>query len=159
MKSFSNQFVVYINMCNRGNNIVFSTSIHDNKSTWWRTWRFESYFIKLLNSWFEILIFTFTKEKQSEKMSIILLSRSLTMDFILFFLFIFILFSLVPFLFFFLVLEQLRLGFISHTVTSVTNWWRSHKTDHETWIEVEGTRTKWRHTAWTTHAGLMLYSW
>ena len=33
----------------------------------------------------------------------------------------FILFSLFSFLFLFLFLEQLRLGFISHTVTSVTN--------------------------------------
>ena len=60
------------------------------------------------------------------------------------------------FFFIFLFLEQLRLEFISHAVTSVTNWWRSHKTDHETWEKgVEGTRIKWRHTAWTTHAGLM----
>ena len=63
---------------------------------------------------------------------------------------------LFTFLFSFLFLEQLGLGLISHTVTSVTNWWRSHKTDHETGENgVEGTRIKWRHTAWTTHAGLM----
>ena len=60
------------------------------------------------------------------------------------------------FLFYFLFLEQLRLGVISHAVTSVTNWWHSHKTDHGTWENgVEGTRIKWRHTAWTTHDGLM----
>ena len=60
------------------------------------------------------------------------------------------------FLFFFLFLEQLGLGFISHTVTSVTKWWCSHKTDHGTWEkEVEGSGTKWCHIAWTTHAGLM----
>ena len=60
------------------------------------------------------------------------------------------------FLFNFLFLEQLGLGFISHAVTSVTNWWCSHKTDHETWEkEVEDSRTKRHHTAWTTHAGLM----
>jgi len=47
------------------------------------------------------------------------------------------------FLFLFLFLEQLGLGFISHTVTSVTNWWHSHKTDHKTWEkEVEGSKTK-----------------
>ena len=64
------------------------------------------------------------------------------------------------FLFNFLFLEQLRLGVISHAVTSVTNWWRSHKTDHETWEnKVGGSRTKWHYTVWTTHAGLMLYSW
>ena len=55
----------------------------------------------------------------------------------------FILSFLFSFLFLFLFLEQLRLGFISHAVTSVTNLWRSHKTDHETWEkEVEDTRTK-----------------
>ena len=66
-------------------------------------------------------------------------------------------FTLLFFFFFiFLFLEQLRLGFISHAVTSVTNWWHSHKTDHGTWEnEVEGTRIKWHHTTWTTHAGLM----
>ena len=62
--------------------------------------------------------------------------------------------------FHFLFLEQLGLGLIGHTVTSVTSWWRSHKTDHETWENiVEGTRTKWRHTTWTLHVGLMHYSW
>ena len=39
------------------------------------------------------------------------------------------------FSFIFLFLEQLGLGFISHAVTSVTNWWRSHKPDHKTWGE------------------------
>jgi len=49
------------------------------------------------------------------------MSRSLMVDFILFFLFILFYFSF-PFSFlFFLFLEQLRLGFISHAVTSVTN--------------------------------------
>ena len=67
---------------------------------------------------------------------------------------------LFTFLFSFLFLEQLGLGLISHAVTSVTNWWCSHKTDHETGENgVEGTRIKWRHTAWTTHAGLMKCSW
>jgi len=71
-----------------------------------------------------------------------------------------ILFSLFIFYFIFLFLEQLRLGSISHAVTSVTNWWRSHKTDYGTWENgVKGSGTKWRHTAWTIYAGLMLYSW
>ena len=48
------------------------------------------------------------------------MSRSVTVDFILFSLFIFILF-LFSFSFNFLFLEQLGLGFISHAVTSVTN--------------------------------------
>ena len=34
--------------------------------------------------------------------------------------------------FYFLFLEQLGLGLISHVVTSIT-WWYSHKTDYETW--------------------------
>ena len=64
------------------------------------------------------------------------------------------------FLFNFLFLEQLRLGFICHAVTSVTSWWCSHKTDYGTWEnKVEGSRTKWHHITWTTHIGLMLYSW
>ena len=54
----------------------------------------------------------------------------------------FILFDF-SFLFIFLFLEQLGLGAISHAVTSVTSWWQSHKTDHETGENVvEGTRTK-----------------
>ena len=39
--------------------------------------------------------------------------------------------------FYFLFLEQLGLGLISHAVTSVTTWWRSHKTDHETWYHIQ----------------------
>jgi len=74
-------------------------------------------------------------------------SRSLMVDFILFSLFNLFYFTLL-FLFNFLFLEQLGLGVISHAVTSVTNWWRSHKTDHGTWEkEVEGSGTKWHHTA------------
>ena len=72
--------------------------------------------------------------------------------------FYFILFFFSCFLFNFQFLEQLGLGVISHTVTSVTNWWHSHKTDYRE-NEVEGSGTKWRHIAWTTHVGLMLYSW
>jgi len=49
-----------------------------------------------------------------------IMSRSLTVDFILFSLFILFYFTL-PFPFIFLFLEQLGLGFISHAVTSVTN--------------------------------------
>ena len=46
--------------------------------------------------------------------------------------------------FIFLFLEQLRLGLVCHAVTSVTSWWCSHKTDHETWENgVEGSGTKW----------------
>jgi len=68
-------------------------------------------------------------------------SRSLTVDFILFSLFTLFYFTLLYFLLLFL--EQLGLGFISHAVTSVTNGWRSHKTDHRTWkrkVEDSGTK-------------------
>ena len=73
---------------------------------------------------------------------ILAVSRLLTMDltFIFHFSSHFILFC---FSFIFLFLEQLRLGFISHTVTSVTNGWHSHRTNHGTWgNEVEGSGTK-----------------
>ena len=87
------------------------------------------------------------------------LSRLLTMDLTFIFHFSFY-FILLCFSFIFLFLEQLGLGFISHTVTSVTNWWHSHQADHGTWEnEAEGSGTKWRHTVWTTYVGLMLYSW
>jgi len=64
--------------------------------------------------------------------------------------------------FYFLFLKQLGLGLIGHTVTSVTTWWHSHKTDHETWENlVEDLRTndiiQYGHhmlTSWTTHSGL-----
>jgi len=49
----------------------------------------------------------------------IAVSRSLTVDFIHFYFLSFILFSL-PFIFYFLFLEQLGLGVISHAVTAVT---------------------------------------
>ena len=73
-----------------------------------------------------------------------------------YFLFSFLFYFTLLYFFSFLFLEQLGLGLISHAVTSVTNWWHSHKTNHETWEKgIEGTRIKWRHTAWATHAGLM----
>ena len=82
---------------------------------------------------------------------ILFVSRLLIVDFIFIFSSHFILFFF--FLFFsFLFLEQLRLGFISHTVTSITGWWRSYKTDHRTWKNgVEGSGMKWHHITWTTH--------
>jgi len=84
--------------------------------------------------------------KRRERRSI-QVSRSLTMDFIFIFLY-------------FLFLEQLGLGFISHAVISVTSWWQSHKTDHETWENrVEGSGIKWCHTTWTTYVSLMSYTW
>ena len=34
------------------------------------------------------------------------------------------------------------------------------RTDYETWKNgVEGSGIKWHHTTWTTHVGLMLYTW
>ena len=84
---------------------------------------------------------------------LLLLSKSLTVDFIYFIFSLSFYFSL-PFNSYFLFLEQLGLGVISHAVTSVTSWWHSHETDHKTQEKkVEGSRTKWRYIAWTTHAG------
>ena len=101
-----------------------------------------------------------SKRIMSYSMLYIYLSRLLMEDFILFFLFSLYFLFLFLFLFILLFLEYLGLGFICHAVTSVTNWWCSHKTDHGTWKnEVEDTRIKWCHTAWTTYAGLMLYLW
>jgi len=71
------------------------------------------------------------KQEQQQILPRPLVSRSLTVDFILFFLFIFIL-LFCSFSFNFLFLEQLRLEVISHAVTSVTNQWCGHKTDHGT---------------------------
>ena len=64
--------------------------------------------------------------------------------------------------FYFLFLEQLGLGLISHAITSVTIGWHSHKTDHETWGNlVEDSRTDdiiqhGHHmlASWTTHGHL-----
>ena len=69
------------------------------------------------------------------------MSRSSTVDFILFFfLILFLFFFSLSFLFLFL--EQLGLGLIGHAVTSVTSCWQSHKTDHKTWENlVEDLRT------------------
>jgi len=83
-----------------------------------------------------------------------LLSRLLTMD--LTFIFHFSLYFIFSFLF----IEQLGLGFICHAVTSVTSWWHSHKTDYRIWENrIEGSGIKWCHTTWTTHVGLMSYTW
>jgi len=78
----------------------------------------------------------------------------------LFYFFSFFIFFLVYFSIF-LFIEQLVLGLISHTVTSVT-WWHSHKTDHKTWENlVEDSRTddiiQYEHhmlASWTTHGCL-----
>ena len=64
--------------------------------------------------------------------------------------------------FYFLFLEQLGLGLIGHTVTSVTIWWHSHKTDHRTWENlIKDSRTDdiiqhGHHmlASWTTHGCL-----
>jgi len=75
------------------------------------------------------------------------LSRSWMVDLILFFTFYFILFFIFLF-FYFSIFRTTWVRVISHAVTSVTNWWYSHKTDHRTWENgVEGSGTKWRHTA------------
>jgi len=118
----------------------------------WLLFNFSLYLVKqaLLTMYSMSFFYTFF---------IFYVSRSLIGDFIFIFSFLFNLFFFL-FLFLFLFLEQLRLGFISHTVTSVTRWCHSHKTDHRTGENgVEDSRIKWCHTAWTTHVGLMSYTW
>jgi len=89
------------------------------------------------------------------------LSRSKKVDLVYFILF----FIFIVFLIYFsisLFLEQLGLGLICHTVTSVTIWWCSHKTDHKTWENlVEDSRIDdiiqhGHHmlASWTTHGCL-----
>ena len=113
-------------------------------------------FILFLFLVFILLFFILDLGKGCNALSVKIIDNRLNFYFSLLILFYFILFLFFSFLF----LEQLRLGFISHTVTSVTGWWRSHKTDHRTWKnEVKGSRIKWHHTAWTTYAGLMSYTW
>ena len=81
---------------------------------------------------------------------------------ILFFIFMLFYFSIFFLFFSSLFLEQLGLRLIGHAVTSVTTWWHSHKTDHETWENlIEDSRTdniiQHRHhmlTSWTTHGCL-----
>ena len=81
------------------------------------------------------------------------MSRLSMVDFIFIFSFHFILF-LFLFFFYFLFLEQLGLGSISHKLMAKSQDWSR---DLEN--EVEDSGTKWHYTAWTTHTGLMLYSW
>ena len=93
------------------------------------------------------------------------MSRSSTVDFILFYFpFSFFFFFFSSFLFLFL--EQLGLGLIGHAVTSVTSWWRSHKlmAKSQDWSQDLGElsrrfENKWRHTTWTPHVDLMDYTW
>jgi len=88
-------------------------------------------------------------------------SSSQTVD-LVFLYFTFYFHFLFDLFFYFLFLEQLGSVLIGHAVTSVTIWWRSHKTDHGTWENlVEDSRTndiiQHEHhmlASWTTHGCL-----
>ena len=69
------------------------------------------------------------------------MSSSQTVDLVfLYFTFYFYFYSIL--FFYFLFLEQLGLGWIGHTITSVTTQWCSHKMGYETWKNlVEDSRT------------------
>ena len=89
-------------------------------------------------------------------------SLSLYMSRSTYFIFLFIFYFPFNLFFYFLFLEQLGLGLICHTVTSVPTWWCSHKTDHKTGKnKVEDLRTNdviqhGHHmlASWTTHGCL-----
>jgi len=76
-----------------------------------------------------------------------------------FFLFSFIFDSLFHLFFIFSIFRTLGLGLevISH-ISHI--WWCGHNIDHRTKEKkVGGSRTKWCHTTWIPHVGLMLYTW
>jgi len=89
-----------------------------------------------------------------------IVSRLRKLD-LVYFILLFIFYFIFNLFFHFLFLEQLGLGLIGHTITSVT-WWLSHKTDHETWENlVKDSRTddviQYGHhmlASWTTHGCL-----
>ena len=62
MKSFSDEYVVNINIGDRSSNIVLDTSICNDESMREDTQRFDSYIIKLLNLRFKIYIIVFVRQ-------------------------------------------------------------------------------------------------
>ena len=61
MKSFGDRFIVDMYMRYRSSDIIFDTSIYDNKSIQRGAQGFDSQVVKLLNTCFEAIIFFFTK--------------------------------------------------------------------------------------------------
>ena len=56
----SDKFIVNVYMRYESNDIIFDTSICDDKNMWRSAWGFDSQVIKLLNMYFEAIIFLFT---------------------------------------------------------------------------------------------------
>ena len=52
VEGFSNRFIMNVCMWYRYGNIVFDTSIHNNKSMWRNTWGLNNYIVKLLDAHF-----------------------------------------------------------------------------------------------------------
>ena len=61
MKILNKRFIVNMNIRYRGSNVVFDTSICDDKSMRVVAQEFDSQTIKLMNLEFEIIFITFTK--------------------------------------------------------------------------------------------------
>ena len=61
MKGFDDRFIVDVHMRYRSSDIIFDTSIYDNKSIQRGAQGFNSQVVKLLNTCFEAIVFLFTK--------------------------------------------------------------------------------------------------
>jgi len=75
------------------------------------------------------------------------------------FLFIFFLIFILFLIFTFSIFRALGLGL--EVICHIRHiWWCSHNINHRIWEkEIEDSGTKWCHTTWTPHVGLMLYIW
>ena len=86
------------------------------------------------------------------------LSRLQKVDFVSFYLssHFYFLFDL-----FFIVSIFRTLGVGIEVISHISHiWWCGHNIDHGTWEKgVEDSGTKWYHTTWTPHVGLMLHTW
>ena len=61
IEGFSDRFIVNVYMRYRSSDIIFDASICDNKSMQKNIQGFDSQIVKLLNAYFEAIIFLFTK--------------------------------------------------------------------------------------------------
>ena len=66
MEGFSDRFIVNVYMRYRSSDIIFDASICDNKSMQKNIQGFDSQIVKLLNAYFEAIIFLFTKWMERE---------------------------------------------------------------------------------------------
>ena len=61
VESFGDRFVVDVGMWDGSGDVVLNASICNDKSIWENTWRFDSQVVQLLNTSFEVVVFTFTR--------------------------------------------------------------------------------------------------